>query len=99
MSEWYDTIEPGIRPIVRLLRDNGINTTCSCEHTMRVEADWQLDEELRVIYGLLCEQGYVFEIIAHWDCSLCTSSRRLEILITGKRGPCPAFPEAEEAEE
>ena len=32
---WYDeNIEEGIRYIVKLLRDNGFNTTCSCEHEM-----------------------------------------------------------------
>jgi hypothetical protein len=40
MSEsWYNHIEPGIRPVVRLLRDNGWNTTCSCEHEMYVDVD------------------------------------------------------------
>lgn len=36
-SDWYDTIEPEIRHIVKLLRDNGFNTECSCGHEMYVQ--------------------------------------------------------------
>lgn len=32
MSDWYaKNIESGVRDLVRHLRDNGINTECSCE--------------------------------------------------------------------
>ena len=31
MSNWYkDNVEPGVRDLVQLLRDNGVNTECSC---------------------------------------------------------------------
>ncbi len=33
---WYRRIESGIRRHVRLLRNNGFNTTSSCEHRMEV---------------------------------------------------------------
>jgi len=34
---WYKKLEPKIRPYVKLLRDNGINTTNSCEHDMSID--------------------------------------------------------------
>jgi hypothetical protein len=39
MADWYKNIEPGIRDMVRLLRDNGFNTTTSCEHRMEITFD------------------------------------------------------------
>jgi len=30
--DWYDSIEQGVRDIVRALRNKGINTFCSCGH-------------------------------------------------------------------
>ncbi len=39
MSDWYDNLEAPIRDVVRLLRDNGFNTTNSCGHSMTVELD------------------------------------------------------------
>lgn len=36
--DWYnENIEPEIRAVVKLLRDNGINTECSCGHEMYVQ--------------------------------------------------------------
>jgi len=58
MTDWYDCIEPGVRELVRLLRNNGVNTTCSCEHAMVVEADASVEDSLRSIYDLLVENGY-----------------------------------------
>ena len=37
LPDWYEQIEPGVRDIVRLLRDNGFNTTSSCEHNMEIQ--------------------------------------------------------------
>ena len=39
MNDWYSQIEPEIRDLVRLLRDNGFNTTGSCGHEMWIEVD------------------------------------------------------------
>ncbi len=53
MSDWYEQIEEPIRPLVKLLRDNGINTTSSCGHKMYVQADLMLDGQLEVIHKTL----------------------------------------------
>lgn len=38
--DWYEeNIEEGVRDVVRLLRDNGFNTTHSCHHDMFVQLD------------------------------------------------------------
>lgn len=59
MPDWYEqNIELGIRDIVRLLRDNGVNTTYSCHHAMVIEAENSDDAELTYIYNLLIENGY-----------------------------------------
>lgn len=58
MPDWYDCIEPNIRATVELLRNNGINTTCSCHHTMTIEAESYEDKEVTEIAFLLLEQGW-----------------------------------------
>lgn len=58
MSDWYNTIEPGIREVVRLLRDNGINTTCSCEHEMIVQFDVVWMEDVDRAYNALVNNGH-----------------------------------------
>ena len=87
-TDWYDSLEPGVRPFVRLLRDNGINTTCSCEHTMTIEAEWRYDDEPRCVWELLCTGNYLFDITACVRKSLCSTSRSLTITIRGEN-PCP----------
>lgn len=58
MSDWYDVIEDPVRAIVRALRDNGINTTCSCGHEMWIEcSSYDPTTELRTIYNVFCEMG------------------------------------------
>ncbi len=47
--DWYDLIEPGVRNIVRILRNNGFNTTMSCEHSMTVAID--LDPRSNIYFG------------------------------------------------
>lgn len=51
--DWYDNIEPNIRDKVKLLRDNGFNTTCSCEHEMYIEMGYNNGEFDR-LYDFLC---------------------------------------------
>jgi len=54
---WYDKLEEPIRPLVKLLRDNGINTTCSCGHEMYIEAEYYFSD-LREIEDLLRRNGF-----------------------------------------
>lgn len=58
MPDWYDCIEPNIRDTVKLLRNNGINTVCSCHHSMMIEAESYVDGEVTEIANLLLEQGW-----------------------------------------
>ena len=61
MNEFYDSLEPEIRDIVKALRNAGINTTCSCGHKMYVEADIIPDGMLQTIhktvFNYLAETG------------------------------------------
>ena len=65
---WYEEfVEEPIRPVVKLLRDNGINTTSSCGHAMTVEFDLFTGGDLDRVNDLLFCAGYFhFEIEAHW---------------------------------
>lgn len=53
-DEFKAVIEAGIWPVVKALRDAGINTECSCEHEMYVQCQ-TLDptEDIRTIYNVL----------------------------------------------
>lgn len=67
MTNWYDYIEPGIKPMVKLLRDNGFNTICSCEHEMYVECEMTTDGKLKRLDDLLFNNGFrnysiIFEV-------------------------------------
>lgn len=59
MNEFWKGIEEPIRDVVRLLRDNGFNTTCSCGHDMEVELELgnHMDEVERIA-NLLRENDY-----------------------------------------
>jgi hypothetical protein len=42
--DWYEeNIEPEVRDLVRYLRNNGINTECSCGHEMYIQCQFILD--------------------------------------------------------
>lgn len=56
--DWYDNIEAPIRPLVKLLRDNGFNTYCSCGHEMKVDCDLTLDGEMKRLHDLLAHNGH-----------------------------------------
>lgn len=66
---WYEEmIEEAIRPFVRLLRDNGFNTYCSCGHDMYVELECYDPCDITALYTLLMENGYVqFNIFLYWE--------------------------------
>lgn len=54
MSDWYDTaIEQPVRDLVRHLRDNGINTECSCGHDMYVQCQLLPDGLIQRVHDLL----------------------------------------------
>ncbi len=59
MNKWYiENIEEGIRPLVRLLRDNGYNTQCSCGHEMFVECSYGLGSDISEVDKLLFDNEY-----------------------------------------
>ena len=59
-ANWYKkNIEEPIRKQVKLLRDNGFNTTCSCGHSMIVECEFLIQDDcLGKLYKLLYNNGY-----------------------------------------
>lgn len=63
-SDWYEReIEEPIRPLVKLLRDNGFNTVFSCGHEMYCESEYY-GQDLSRLSELLSENGYrQFEIV------------------------------------
>ena len=83
MSDWYDNIEEPIRPLVRLLRNNGFNTFCSCGHEMWVELD--LKNDLSIAEDLarfLQAHGYKkFKIDAELFAGDCLWVRRAHVTI------------------
>jgi hypothetical protein len=58
---WYEKyIEESIRELVKLLRDNGFNTECSCGHKMYVQCQYPMadDGEIQRLDSLLFNNGY-----------------------------------------
>jgi hypothetical protein len=54
IEDWHERhIEEPIRDIVRLLRNNGFNTTCSCGHKMYIEFDWDMRDGTNDLHHLL----------------------------------------------
>jgi hypothetical protein len=68
---WYErAIEAGIRDRVRLLRDNGFNTECSCEHDIYIQFQLQLPDDVEQLDLLLFDSGernYVIEAMLTRD--------------------------------
>jgi len=61
MDNWYDKyIEPEVRDIVKYLRDNGINTECSCGHEMYIQCQYLIDGFIKNLHDLLF--NYFYEI-------------------------------------
>ena len=71
MEDWHNQIEEPVRELVRILRNNGFNTTCSCGHDGTIQMEWYcFEEEVRRLYNLLCENGYSnFELHLFWPSS------------------------------
>ena len=58
-ENWYEKyIESPIRPLVRLLRDNGINTESSCGHKLSIQCQYLIDGEIQRLDNLLFNNGY-----------------------------------------
>lgn len=72
-SKWYDQIEEPVRKLVRLLRNNGFNTICSCGHNNPlpyVQMEWYAHEDILKLYNLLWDSGYKnFELHLFWQSS------------------------------
>ena len=69
MENWYSQLEEPVRDLVRLLRNEGFNTTCSCGHLPNpyLQFEWYDDRNISRIYNLLSENDYRnFEIQAFW---------------------------------
>lgn len=58
--DWYEqNIEYPIRDTIKALRNNGINTFCSCGHEMYIECEtYDAEADLNTIYNVLIELGY-----------------------------------------
>ena len=52
--DWYEEhIEEPVRDLVKYLRNNGVNTECSCGHDMYIQCQLIPDGELQYIHRLL----------------------------------------------
>jgi hypothetical protein len=81
-NDWYEQIEAPIRPLVRLLRDNGFNTFCSCGHEKTVQIEWYLHEDIKRLYSLLWDNGYTaFELRLIWPSSNIGRFVEIKILV------------------
>ena len=53
-SDWYDNnIEEPIRDLVRILRNNGFNTECSCGHEMYIQCQYIPEGEVKRLHDLI----------------------------------------------
>lgn len=67
--DWYNKyIEEPVRDLVRLLRDNGFNTECSCGHEMYVQCQIIPDGELQRLHNLLYEHYKSYKIKILLEC-------------------------------
>ena len=69
-QNWYDQhIEPEIKSVVKALRENGINTVCSCGHDMYIECEYYPHQEMVTgIHNLLVEmEREDFTITVRWE--------------------------------
>lgn len=58
--EWYERfIEKPIQPLVKLLRDNGFETFSSCGHEMNCYCHYLMDGEIKRLYDLLINNGFL----------------------------------------
>lgn len=56
MTDWYTkSIEEPVRDLVKYLRNNGINTECSCGHDMYIQCQYRPDGFIYDLHCLLFE--------------------------------------------
>jgi hypothetical protein len=68
MNWLENNIEEPIRDTVKLLRDNGFNTECSCGHNMTVQCNYLADGEIQRLHCLLASNGYRnYSLIVHLE--------------------------------
>jgi len=70
MGNLYDQIEEPLKELVKLLRDNGFDTECSCGHLPNPYIQIAMNEgsDIDRAYNLLVNNGYKdFEIQALWS--------------------------------
>ena len=89
MEKWYDKIEEPIRPLEKLLRNNGFNTIASCGHYIPlpfVQIEWYgFEEEARKLYNLLRVNGYDnFDLRLFWPSSGLGRFMEVKFLKLGK---------------
>ena len=54
VADWYEeNIEEPVRDLVRVLRNNGFNTECSCGHEKYIQCQYVLDGEIKRLHNLL----------------------------------------------
>ncbi len=59
MPTWYERkIEPTVRDVVKLLRNNGINTECSCGHEKYVQCQCVNEGFIERVDGILFVNGF-----------------------------------------
>jgi len=48
---WYKmNIEPPLQDLVKQLRNEGVNTECSCGHNMYIQCQYILDGQIQIIH-------------------------------------------------
>lgn len=53
-KDWYEmNIEESVRDLVKYLRNNGINTECSCGHEKNIQCQYIIEGELMNLHRLL----------------------------------------------
>ena len=52
--DWYEEhVEPEVRDLVRYLRNNGVNTECSCGHEGYIQCWHNIDGSIKELHDLL----------------------------------------------
>ena len=75
MTDWYTrNVEEPVRDLVRHLRNNGINTECSCGHEMTIQCQMIPDGTFGALHDLVFEflaerrLPVTYRIVAELEC-------------------------------